>query len=81
MLRIYSENMKITHPLFELQWSQLVLDTENPFIGALPNGIISCSYCGRGLVEVKCPFSCQDKSFSEVAKEKTFCLEESTFFL
>lgn len=78
-LRIYS--MKITHPLFELQWSGLVLDTENPFIGASPDGIISCSCCGKGLVEVKCPFSCRDKSFSEAVKEKTFCLEESTFFL
>ena len=80
-LRIYSDYMKITHPLFELQKSGLVLDTENPFIGASPDGIISCSCCGKGVVEVKCPFSCRDKSFSEAVKEKTFCLEEGTFFL
>ena len=59
-LRIFTDNMKITYPLFELQKSGLVLDTENPFIGASPDGIISCSCCGKGVVEVKCPFSCRD---------------------
>ena len=80
-LHIYSDNMKSTHPFFELQKSGLVLDTENPFIGASPDGIISCSCCGKGVVEVKCPFSCRDKSFSEAVNEKTFCLAEGTFFL
>ena len=55
-LHIYSNNMKITHPFFELQKSGLVLDTENPFIVASPDGIISCSCHGKGVVEVKCPF-------------------------
>ena len=32
-------------------------------------------------MEVKCPFSCRDKSFSEVVKEKTFYSEVGTFFL
>ena len=73
--------MKITHPFFELQKSGLVLDTENPFIGASPDGIISCSCCGKGVVEVKCPFLCRDKPFSEAMKEKTSCLAEGTFFL
>ena len=80
-LRIFTDNMKISYPLFELQKSGLVLDTENPFIGASPDGIISYSCCGKGVVEVKCPFSCRDKSFSEAVKEKIFCLEEDTFFL
>ena len=80
-LHVYSDNMKITHPFFELQKSGLVLDTENPFIGASHDGIISCSCCGKGVVEVKCPFSCRDKPFSEAVKEKTFCLAEGTFFL
>ena len=62
--------MKITHPFFELQKSGLVLDTENPFIEASPDEIISCSCCGKGVVEVKCPFVCRDKPFSEAMKER-----------
>jgi len=30
-------------------------------------------------MELKCPFSCRDKSFDEAAKDRAFCLEEDTF--
>jgi len=59
-LHVYSDNMKITHPFFEFQKSGLVLDTENPFIGASPDGIISC---GKGVVEVKFPFHVEINHF------------------
>jgi len=57
-----------------------VFDPTNPFIGASPDGIISCLCCGKGVVEVKCPFSCKDKSLDEAVKDKAFCLEKETFF-
>ena len=80
-LHIYSNNMKIAHPFYELLKSRLVLDTENPFIGASPDGIISCSCCGKGVVEVKCPFLCRDKPFSEAVKEKHFVWQKEHIFL
>ena len=36
---------------------------------------------GKRVVEVKCPFSCRDKSFDEAVKDREFCLEEDTFLL
>ena len=27
------------------------------FLGASPDGIVSCKCCGKGVIEVKCPFS------------------------
>ena len=80
-LRIYKDSMQATHAFFELKKCGLVLDSENPFIGASPDGIISCSCCGKGVVEVKFPFSCRDKSFDEAVKHREFCLEEDTFLL
>ena len=73
--------MKSTHTLFALKSCGLFLDADNPYIGASPDGIISCSCCGKGVVEVKCPFSCRDISFDVAAKNKTFCLQEETFLL
>lgn len=80
-LRVYRDGMQNDHNCFELKKSGLVLDPDNPFIGASPDGIFSCSCCGKGVVEVKCPFSCRDKSFSEAVQDKTFCLQEGSFFL
>jgi len=75
-LRMYSIGMQNNHNCFELKKSGLILDPNNPFIGASPDGVFSCSCCGKGVVEVKCPFSCKDKSFCEAVKDKTFCLQE-----
>jgi len=35
----------------------LFLDTDNPFIGASPDRIVSCSCHGKMCVEIKCPYS------------------------
>lgn len=34
----------------------LFLDEEHPYLAASPDLLVSCSYCGEGLVEFKCPF-------------------------
>ena len=80
-LHMYNDSMQADHAFFELKKCGLVLDPSNPFIGASPDGITSCSCCGKGVVEVKCPFLCKDKSFAEAVKDKAFCLEEETFLL
>ena len=45
----------------------LVVDPKYLFMGATPDGFITCSCCRSGVIEVKCPFSCKDKSFLESA--------------
>ena len=83
-LHMHKDSMQATHDFFELKKCGLVLDSENPFIGASPDGIISCSCCGEGVVEVKCPFSCRDKSFDEAVKDREFwtlsCLNKMILF-
>ena len=34
----------------------LFLHPDTPFIGASPDGMVSCKCCGEGVLEVKCPF-------------------------
>ena len=38
----------------------MLVDNERPFLGASPDGIISCVCCGKGVLEVKCPFSIKE---------------------
>ena len=40
-----------------------------------PDGIVECGCCGRGVVEIKCPYSCRDKTFLETTREKCSFLE------
>lgn len=44
-------------------------------MGASPDGIVNCACCGKGSLEIKCPYSCVDKSFLEATGEQRFFLE------
>lgn len=49
----------------------------HPFIGASPDGFVSCSCCGSGVIEIKCPFSVKNLSVNEAANSVAyFCLEK-----
>ena len=71
----YAEIMTQNHQSFILKQSGLLIDPANPFIGASPDGIVHCSCCGTGVLEIKCPYSCKEKPFDERAQERSFFLE------
>ncbi|KAL1447539.1 hypothetical protein MTO96_044255, partial [Rhipicephalus appendiculatus] len=62
------------HHGFQCQRSGLHLSTAHPFIGASPDAIVSCSCCGRGVVEFKCPFLLKD---AEEITTKNSCLSDA----
>ena len=44
-------------------------------MGASPDSKIECACCGKGVVEVKCPYTLKDKTILEKCKTDTnFCL-------
>lgn len=43
------------HLNFKCQLSGFVFDPDHPFLGVSPDGTISCDYCGKGVLEIKCP--------------------------
>ncbi len=53
----------------------LFLDLNYPFIGASPDAVISCSECGDGVLEVKCPYCFKDGIPEE--ESKSFCMEKT----
>ena len=53
--------MKKKHSDFKISEVGLVLHLLYPFLGATPDGLVSCSCHGDGTLEIKCPYSCREK--------------------
>lgn len=66
--KAYMEVMGKEHNSFKITKVGLVLDANNPFIGVSLDGLVKCLCHGKGTLEIKCPYSCQEQSFEEVIK-------------
>ena len=64
------------HPDFQLAKSGLIISTGCPFIGASSDGLVLCSCCGEGCVEIKCPFDQRDNYISEAVHDN-ICLTKT----
>ena len=67
--------MKQHHQSFTVKESGLILDPMYPFVGASPDGVVTCICCGTRVLEIKYPYSCINKGLKEVNEVK------SCFFL
>ena len=54
----YSQNTTKSHEDFKVSRVCLFIDHERPYVGASPDGIITCTCCGKGVLEVKMSFLC-----------------------
>ena len=69
--------MKKKHVQFAVTELGLVLDPLYPFLGATPDGLVSCGCCGNGVLEIKCPYSCRQKDLVEASEDSSFFLCQS----
>ena len=49
--------MRDDHIDFTVVPTGLHVNPSFPHLGASPDGIVSCCCCGKGLLEIKCPYS------------------------
>lgn len=54
---VYFAQAAENHKGFELHDTGLLLSTHRPYVGASPDGLVNCDCCGKGVLEVKCPFA------------------------
>ena len=71
----YVYEMRRNHVKFAITESGLVLDPLYPFLGASLDGLVSCDCCGKGVLVIKCPYSCKQKDLVKAVEE------DSRFFL
>lgn len=56
--------------IFQVQASGFVSNPDHPWIGASPDGMITCTCHGDGVLEIKYPFNSKDCSLFESYKEE-----------
>ena len=74
----YVSHMISKHDGFEVSDSGLVINPEWGHIGASPDGVVKCSCCTIGVLEIKCPFCHRSDTISEIVEQdKQFCLKKN----
>ena len=58
-LKDYIEFNNSYHEGFNVSSCGLHVHPEYPHVGATPDGIVNCTCCGTGCLEIKCPFTCR----------------------
>lgn len=73
----YAEEMRKNHTDFSHPKTGVYLSAKYPYIEANPDSCVSCTCCGMGIVEVKCPYSLCKSTIPDGVKDPNyFCLEE-----
>ena len=67
----YAQRMSEVHNNFEIANTGLIIEPLYPFMVASPDAVVSCTCCGHGILEAKCPFTCKDKDFLSVANDNS----------
>ena len=49
---------------------------DHPYIGASPDAIVTCDCCGKGIVEIKCPYCFRDKLPDD--NPSKFCMKKDS---
>ena len=76
--KAYVGEMEANHEDFTLSDSGFHVNLQWPFMGASPDGMVSCKCCGSGICEVKCPYKARDvHPLDAAATIKNFCLKQS----
>lgn len=72
----YTAYMAQSHEDFKVSSSGLVVRPCEPHLGSSPDGITTCTCCGKGVVEIKCPYKYQ-YGLQGSEEDKQFCLDKS----
>ena len=70
----YENFMRENHGNISVEDAGLHIHPACFYLGATPDGFVSCSCCGRGIFEIKCPFSKSNCTVQEAVEDKNFYL-------
>lgn len=75
--KLYEMQMRKNHQGFEVKCAGLIVCKNCPLIRASRDGIASCSCCGTGIIEIKCPARPQYQTMTgeEIARDGSYHLK------
>ena len=79
----YEQKMKLIHDNFVVKDCGMVINKASPWLHEIADFLCSCSCCGEGCGEVKCPYCIEKHDFVEYASKPASCLElvDGVFYL
>ena len=72
----YQLPYKSVHTNLSMSESGLEVRHDFPYFGASPDGVIECECCGKGIVEIKCPYKYRN-GLTNAYTDPSFCLDNS----
>ena len=72
---MHIKEMKKSHKHFKVVESGFFINLDFPFVGASPDGLVECSCHGKGLLEIKCPWTYRNLSMQEYVAQTDSCLQ------
>uniref|UniRef100_A0A1X7TJH5 PHD-type domain-containing protein n=1 Tax=Amphimedon queenslandica TaxID=400682 RepID=A0A1X7TJH5_AMPQE len=70
-LLAYERKSVVLHQGFATSRCGFFVSTDYPFLGASPDGLVECSCCGKGVLEIKCPFRCKESTIKSLVDSST----------
>ncbi|XP_014676996.1 PREDICTED: uncharacterized protein LOC106816868 isoform X2 [Priapulus caudatus] len=70
----YTSSHRGSHTRCTTSKAGFTIAQTHPFLGASPDGIVNCSCCGEGLIEIKCPYIYRDVTVADATEDSKFCL-------
>lgn len=71
----YITQTELQHRDMKVEHCGFIINPSFPEIGATPDALVHCACCGKGCVEIKCPFKHQDHNILQACTDKEFCLQ------
>lgn len=73
----YRLHIEKQHCNFEKRQCGFIVNSHFPVVGALPDWIVQCTCCGRGCLEIRCPYKYCENTVKEACNcgDRNFCLE------
>ncbi|KAH8025144.1 hypothetical protein HPB51_003986 [Rhipicephalus microplus] len=72
--KAYASASASIHLNFKCDVSGLQISQEQSFLAATPDGLVSCTCCGDGVLEIKCPYDGRDGTVRELATSPSSCI-------
>ena len=66
----YNTKMRQRHKKFTCNTTGLWIYQTKPCIAATPDGLCECTCCGKGCIEIKCPYKDRYKTIAQLAETK-----------
>ncbi|XP_063444855.1 uncharacterized protein LOC134725172 [Mytilus trossulus] len=67
---LYSKEYTSQHEKAVVELSGLIINKDIPHLGASPDAIVNCKCCGKGIVEIKCPYTFKNLTLDEISEKK-----------